>query len=148
MAYQKQNWEDLPIKTTPFSAARMLHIEQGIYDASINANVDLSDYYNKEELNDLLAEKANVDTIPDTSNLANKTDLNNKQDKLSVDSDYLELINNTLTFKYDALLNELKNQFVSQVNGTTDSLWIGTQEEYNDIDSKNPKTTYIIRGVE
>lgn len=36
MAYTKQVWKDLPDKTTPFTAERMNHIEQGIsglYDA-------------------------------------------------------------------------------------------------------------------
>lgn len=30
MAYEPQQWEDLPAKTTPFSAERMLHIEGGV----------------------------------------------------------------------------------------------------------------------
>lgn len=32
MAYTKQVWKDLPDKTTPFTAERMNHIEQGISD--------------------------------------------------------------------------------------------------------------------
>lgn len=34
MAYEPQQWEDLPAKTTPFSAERMLHIENGVEDVS------------------------------------------------------------------------------------------------------------------
>lgn len=33
MAYTKQTWTNLPSETTPFSATRMEHIEDGIYDA-------------------------------------------------------------------------------------------------------------------
>lgn len=32
MAYTKQEWKDLPDKTTPFTAKRMNHLEQGISD--------------------------------------------------------------------------------------------------------------------
>lgn len=38
MAYQKQQWENLPAKTTPFSAERMLHIEDGILAADSSAS--------------------------------------------------------------------------------------------------------------
>lgn len=38
MAYEPQQWENLPAKTTPFSAERMLHIEDGISDVSDEAN--------------------------------------------------------------------------------------------------------------
>lgn len=34
MAYTKQTWTNLPSETTPFSAARMEHIEDGIYDSA------------------------------------------------------------------------------------------------------------------
>ena len=34
MAYTKQTWTNLPSETTPFSAARMEHIEDGIYNVS------------------------------------------------------------------------------------------------------------------
>ena len=33
MSYQKQSWEDRPSTSTPISAARLSHMEQGIYDA-------------------------------------------------------------------------------------------------------------------
>ena len=33
MAYQKQNWEDLPSENTPILASRMNHIEDGIEEA-------------------------------------------------------------------------------------------------------------------
>jgi hypothetical protein len=38
MAYLLQQWFDEPIHTTPFTAARMLHIEQGIFDAAAVAD--------------------------------------------------------------------------------------------------------------
>lgn len=36
MAYTKQTWADLPTKTSPFTAARMNHIEDGISDNDTN----------------------------------------------------------------------------------------------------------------
>ena len=38
MAYTKQTWADLPSKTTPISANRLNHIEDGIYDAAAVAD--------------------------------------------------------------------------------------------------------------
>lgn len=38
MAYQKQEWEDYPLETTPISSERLLHIENGIEEASNNAD--------------------------------------------------------------------------------------------------------------
>lgn len=35
MAYVKQEWKNLPNQTTPVNATRMEHIEQGIYDNSV-----------------------------------------------------------------------------------------------------------------
>ena len=37
MAYTKQDWEDLPSKTTPINASRLTHMEDGIYDANLTA---------------------------------------------------------------------------------------------------------------
>lgn len=34
MAYSKQTWENLPNKTTPINAARLNHMEAGIYAAN------------------------------------------------------------------------------------------------------------------
>lgn len=34
MAYTKQTWQNLPSKTTPISAQRLNHMEDGIYDAN------------------------------------------------------------------------------------------------------------------
>lgn len=42
MAYTKQVWKDLPDKTTPFTAERMNHIENGIENADKN-NIFTSD---------------------------------------------------------------------------------------------------------
>ena len=38
MAYEKQNWVDYPLETTPISSERLIHIENGIYDAAENAD--------------------------------------------------------------------------------------------------------------
>lgn len=40
MAYQKQDWRDLPDETTPISAERLIHMEDGIYEASMTEVVD------------------------------------------------------------------------------------------------------------
>lgn len=36
--YEMQEWEDLPSRNTPIQSERLLHIEQGIYNASVLAN--------------------------------------------------------------------------------------------------------------
>lgn len=38
MAYEKQNWVDYPLETTPISSERLIHIEDGIYNAAENAD--------------------------------------------------------------------------------------------------------------
>jgi len=38
MAYSKQTWADLPDQSTPITAARLAHIEQGIFDAAASAD--------------------------------------------------------------------------------------------------------------
>lgn len=43
----------------------------------VESQIDLDDYYDKEEVNDLLEEKADKSEIPDISGLATKTELNN-----------------------------------------------------------------------
>lgn len=47
MAYTKQTWADLPSKTTPINAARLGHIEDGIYDAASVADTANSGLANK-----------------------------------------------------------------------------------------------------
>jgi len=42
MAYDKQNWVDYPDETTPISADRLSHIEDGIEDAADNADEAIS----------------------------------------------------------------------------------------------------------
>lgn len=36
MTYQKQTWENLPNQTTPITAERLNHMEDGIYEASVS----------------------------------------------------------------------------------------------------------------
>lgn len=43
----------------------------------VEAAIDLNDYYDKEEVDSLLANKANVSDIPDISGLATKTEVSN-----------------------------------------------------------------------
>ena len=38
MAYTKQTWEDLPSKNTPINAARLNHMEDGIFNAAKKAD--------------------------------------------------------------------------------------------------------------
>lgn len=40
-SYEKQEWEDFPNETTPLSADRMLHIEDGIANAAVSDQVPL-----------------------------------------------------------------------------------------------------------
>lgn len=83
MAYNKQNWVDLPNTSTPISAERLNYMEQGIYDASlsggsgvyvgetepteeninawINPNDNLLKYKNNSEWKNVIA---GGDTIP------------------------------------------------------------------------------------
>lgn len=43
MAYVKQTWENLPKQTTPISAERLTHMEDGIYDAySVSEEITLA----------------------------------------------------------------------------------------------------------
>lgn len=39
MAYTKQTWSDLPSTTSPLNAARLNHMEDGIYDALTTDNI-------------------------------------------------------------------------------------------------------------
>lgn len=48
----------------------------------VEEEIDLDDYYTKQETNDLLDDKANVSDIPDISNLATKTELGNLSDSV------------------------------------------------------------------
>lgn len=41
MAYEKQDWKDLPDESTPINATRLKHIEDGIYDNSNEADMIL-----------------------------------------------------------------------------------------------------------
>ena len=48
----------------------------------VEEEIDLDNYYTKQETNDLLDDKANVSDIPDVSNLATKTELGNLSDSV------------------------------------------------------------------
>jgi len=52
MGYTKQTWQNLPNKTTPLSAARLNHMEDGIFAAAQDAGTAISGLTNK------------VDTVP------------------------------------------------------------------------------------
>ena len=45
MAYQKQTWKNLPNQTTPITAERLNHMEDGIYDASTATTVTINNTY-------------------------------------------------------------------------------------------------------
>lgn len=54
MAYTKQDWKDFPNETTPITAERMNHIEEGIYDTLneiINIICPIGTYYETSDLN-------------------------------------------------------------------------------------------------
>lgn len=67
MAYTKQTWVDLPSKTTPINAARLGHIEDGIYDAANKADDAYNGLSGKQ---DTLTEGTNMDI---TSNVISCT---------------------------------------------------------------------------
>lgn len=54
----------------------------GVADSGSGGS-DLSNYYNKTEVDSKLATKANKNEIPDASTLASKTELNTKVDKVT-----------------------------------------------------------------
>ena len=49
MAYEKQYWENLPSKTTPINAARLTHMEDGIYAANLLATEVRNGQMSKED---------------------------------------------------------------------------------------------------
>lgn len=54
MAYTKQDWKDFPNETTPITAERMNHIEEGIYNTLneiINIMCPVGTYYETSDLN-------------------------------------------------------------------------------------------------
>lgn len=54
MAYIKQNWKNFPDETTPITAERMNHIEDGIYNTLneiINIMYPVGTYYETSDLN-------------------------------------------------------------------------------------------------
>ena len=54
MAYIKQNWKNFPDETTPITAERMNHIEDGIYNTLneiINIMCPVGTYYETSDLN-------------------------------------------------------------------------------------------------
>lgn len=79
MPYIIQNWINLPVQETPINAERLMHMEQGIYEASlIVSNLpNFDEFATVDELPDLtpLALKSE---IPDISGLATKAEVSNK----------------------------------------------------------------------
>lgn len=51
MAYEKQNWKNLPSKETPVNAERLNHIEEGIYDNSVGKQEELVSGENIKTIN-------------------------------------------------------------------------------------------------
>lgn len=51
MAYVKQTWVDRPSKTTPINAARLNHMEEGIYQASVQSSGASADIYTDTGIN-------------------------------------------------------------------------------------------------
>ena len=80
MAYTKQTWANLPSKTTPLSAARLNHMEDGIYTADQNAGTAISGLTNK------------VDSVP--GNGLSTNDFTNAY-KTKLDGLYAVTINGT-----------------------------------------------------
>lgn len=51
MAYVKQTWVDRPSKTTPINAKRLNHMEEGIYQASVQSSGASADIYTDKGIN-------------------------------------------------------------------------------------------------
>lgn len=65
MSYEKQNWEDLPSEETPISAARLLHMENGIFNAphpADGASIQVGDLLRVQSLNPLRIEPLSSNT--------------------------------------------------------------------------------------
>ena len=77
MSYTKQTWEDLPSTNTPITAARLSHMEDGIYDASEQITNSYSTSttkgYSANYINNTI-----VDVYSTSETLTNKTDTDNK----------------------------------------------------------------------
>jgi hypothetical protein len=73
MAYTKQTWHDSPATDTPLSAARLGHIEDGVFNAAAAADT------------------ANADIASLTPASIGAADVNNVYDKSTSDSRYLQL---------------------------------------------------------
>ena len=95
MAYSKQTWQNLPNKTTPVNAERLGHIEDGIYDNSINIeqlstdidqiNEDLEDYA-------LLSETGyRIEFVLDSSTYQLQANLKNKSGTTITSSNVIDL---------------------------------------------------------
>ena len=77
MSYTKQTWEDLPSTNTPITAARLSHMEDGIYDASEQITNSYSTSttkgYSANYINNTI-----VDVYSTSETLTNKIDTDNK----------------------------------------------------------------------
>ncbi len=95
----------------------------------VEEEIDLDNYYTKQETNDLLDDKADKSEIPDVSNLATKTELNNLSDSvgqaLSAFGQGLNSTNNRVsnleTGKADKSTTYTKTEVDNLLNGKADS---------------------------
>ena len=107
--------------------------------AEVEAGIDLNDYYNKEEVDDLLEAKANVSDIPDISNLATKAELANglsgKVDNSELDNYYTKTQTNQIVDLLEAELDNKVDESEYQQNLNEIETALSGKAEESDLQS-------------
>ncbi len=133
MTYAKQSWQDSPAKTTPLSAARLNHMEDGIEaaDATANAAVPSTRKVNGQALSG------------DVTLIASDVGLGDVDNTSDADKPVSTAAASALALKADA------DETVSgSANGTASSLtlWTGTDAQFAAVTEKDPHTVYLRPG--
>lgn len=108
MAYTKQDWKDFPNETTPITAERMNHIEEGIYENS-NLDTEMSTISEKavqnKTITNYIGEISNLNTT-DKSNVVNA--INEITSRASDSKIFFRTSNYTISSNEVAIINESK----------------------------------------
>ena len=113
----------------------------------VEAQIDLNDYYDKGEINNLLAGKADKSEIPDISGLATKTELENglsgKADKSNTytKSEVDNLIPDVSGFATKTELGNLSDSVVSALSEKADKSTTYTKTEIDNLLSNKANTS-------
>ena len=108
MAYTKQDWKNFPDETTPITAERMNHIEDGIYENS-NLDTEMSTISEKavqnKTITNYIGEISNLNTT-DKSNVVNA--INETVDKARANKTFFLTSNYTINSDAVTPINESK----------------------------------------